>query len=196
MFLRRWNLQAAQTAARRVSLLHSLAPCQQHARPSGPIKVCISTGIHQGQVRGKKTKATIRFDDLPSLLAQGQPLEPLDDIDGFQSIGSKRGTRGKTVVELQDSTSPIPQGLIPLDPLPLEDEAPDYPTVILQAQRNMQKFENCVLLTRVGGFYELYFEQAEEYGPLMNLKVGAKPTKKGPVPMVLYFSNMNTLFHR
>lgn len=48
----------------------------------------------------------------------------------------------------------------------------------------MRKFENCVLLTRVGGFYELYFEQAEKYGPLLNLKVGKKSTSAGPVPMV------------
>jgi DNA mismatch repair ATPase MutS len=48
----------------------------------------------------------------------------------------------------------------------------------------MQRFENCVLLTRVGGFYELYFEQAEEYGPMLNLKVARKKTNAGPVPMV------------
>ncbi|OAL32110.1 hypothetical protein AYO20_08048 [Fonsecaea nubica] len=47
----------------------------------------------------------------------------------------------------------------------------------------MAKFDNCVLLTRVGNFYELYFEQAEEYGPLLNLKVGHKQTKLGPVAM-------------
>jgi DNA mismatch repair ATPase MutS len=41
----------------------------------------------------------------------------------------------------------------------------------------MRKFENCVLLTRVGGFYELYFEQAEEFGPLLNIKVAQKPTR-------------------
>ncbi|SLM40043.1 dna mismatch repair protein [Lasallia pustulata] len=47
----------------------------------------------------------------------------------------------------------------------------------------MRKFENCVLLTRVGGFYELYFEHAEEYGPLLNLKIAQKKTTAGPVPM-------------
>ncbi|KAJ9142050.1 MutS protein-like protein 1 [Pleurostoma richardsiae] len=47
----------------------------------------------------------------------------------------------------------------------------------------MQKFDNCVLLTRVGGFYELYFEQAEEYGPLLNLKVAQKKTNAGSVSM-------------
>ncbi|GKT42185.1 protein MutS 1 [Colletotrichum spaethianum] len=48
----------------------------------------------------------------------------------------------------------------------------------------MQKFDNCVLLTRVGGFYELYFEHAEECGPLLNLKVAQKKTNAGPVSML------------
>lgn len=82
----------------------------------------------------------------------------------------------------------LPQGPIKTDqPLPPEpepdDEGPAYPTVVQQARRNMQKFENCVLLTRVGGFYELYFAHAEEYGPLLNLKVAQKKTNAGPVPM-------------
>ena len=47
----------------------------------------------------------------------------------------------------------------------------------------MAKFDNCVLLTRVGGFYELYLEHATEYGPLLNLKVASKKTNAGPVPM-------------
>jgi DNA mismatch repair ATPase MutS len=53
----------------------------------------------------------------------------------------------------------------------------------------MQKFENCVLLTRVGGFYELYFKHAEEYGPLLNLKVAQKKTAAGPVSMVIVYSS-------
>ena len=48
----------------------------------------------------------------------------------------------------------------------------------------MRKYENCVLLTRVGSFYELYFGQADKYGPLLNLKVAQKKTAAGPVPMV------------
>lgn len=50
----------------------------------------------------------------------------------------------------------------------------------------MRKFENCVLLTRVGGFYELYFEHAEEFAPLLNLKSARRPTRPGApiVPMV------------
>lgn len=55
----------------------------------------------------------------------------------------------------------------------------------MQARRNMNKYDNCVLLTRVGGFYELYLEHAEKYGPLLNLKVAQKRTGAGPVPMVI-----------
>ncbi|GME40318.1 MutS protein-like protein 1 [Neofusicoccum parvum] len=49
----------------------------------------------------------------------------------------------------------------------------------------MRKFDHCVLLTRVGNFYELYFEHAEEYGPLLSLKVSQRRSRPGlgPVPM-------------
>lgn len=96
-----------------------------------------------------------------------------------------RGKKTRTVVSLDD----LPQGVIRSEALPpLHEEppaSPAYPTVVLQARRNMHKFDNCVLLTRVGGFYELYFEHAEEYGPLLNLKVAQKKTAAGPVPMVI-----------
>lgn len=104
--------------------------------------------------------------------------------------------RRSTTVRLQD----LPQGVLsrtdkiggekhaasPTEDLDLnldQKTIPPYPTVVLQARRNMHKFANCILLTRVGGFYELYFEQAQEFGPLLNLKVASKKTNAGPVPM-------------
>lgn len=94
-----------------------------------------------------------------------------------------RGKKTKSSLKLDD----LPQGIIPLDPLPLEQDAPpSYSTVVQQARTNMRKFENCVLLTRVGGFYELYFEHAEEFASLLNLKEARRPTRPGApvVPMV------------
>lgn len=95
-----------------------------------------------------------------------------------------RSAKTKVSVRLDD----LPQGLVPLDPLPIEDMTSlvPLPTVVRQAQENMRKFENCVLLTRVGGFYELYFEHATEFGPLLNLKTAPKAMSRGrdPVPMV------------
>ncbi|KAM3157280.1 MutS protein -like protein 1 [Botrytis cinerea] len=77
----------------------------------------------------------------------------------------------------------LPQGLLPLEPLEFENETPLYPTVIMQVRSNMAKFENCVVITRVGGFYELYFEHADEFGPLLGLKTSHKKTNAGPVSM-------------
>jgi hypothetical protein len=120
--------------------------------------------------------------------------QPLQNLSIFHHAAPRawriqiRGKKTKASVNLDD----LPQGVIPLEPLPLEDAPPAYPTVVQQARSNMRKFENCVLLTRVGGFYELYFEHADEFGPLLNLKVAQKPTKAGPVPMV-YSSKMTAL---
>jgi MutS domain I len=96
------------------------------------------------------------------------------------SHATVQSTRKRASVKIND----LPQGTLSLEPIPLENEGPKYPTVVLQAHANMRRFENCVLLTRVGGFYELYFEHAEEYGPLLNLKVAQKKTNAGPVSMV------------
>ncbi|KAG0125357.1 hypothetical protein HOY82DRAFT_631634 [Tuber indicum] len=67
----------------------------------------------------------------------------------------------------QGTTSPLS---------PLEPPAPpgDYPTTTQQARNNIRQFPHCVLLTRVGGFYEMYFVTTEEYGPLLGLKVAQK----------------------
>jgi MutS domain I len=96
------------------------------------------------------------------------------------SVQPRRRAKTKIRVKLED----LPQGILPHEPQPLKEEGPAYPTVIQQALNNMRKFENCVLLTRVGGFYEMYFEHAEEFGPLLNLKVADKYTSKGYVKMV------------
>ena len=109
----------------------------------------------------------------------------------------RRAAKTSTRIKAVD----LPQGAVPLAPLQRDAETPKYPTVVQQARNNMRKFEKCVLLTRVGSFYEvrlvpsghghmslmprqLYFEQAEQYGPLLNLKVAQKKTNAGPVPMV------------
>jgi DNA mismatch repair ATPase MutS len=81
-------------------------------------------------------------------------------------------------VDLND----LPQGAIDigLDKLPpQQDEEPEYPPLLQQVRNNMLKFSHCVLLTRVGGFYELYFEHADEYAPLLNIKKSRRKAQKG-----------------
>jgi DNA mismatch repair ATPase MutS len=101
----------------------------------------------------------------------------------------KRARKSKAKVETISIVASLPQGLLATDLTPLDDfddgsrKSQAYPTVVQQAFNNMRKFEHCVLLTRVGSFYELYFEHAEQYGPLLGLKVGSKKTSAGPVAM-------------
>lgn len=151
------------------------------------------------RLRGRRKK-TIDLANLASGvedagLERGQGVGAEEEALGVQgddgdvnSAPKPRRARRKNTVNLAD----LPQGSLSPQPtangdgggLVGESEAGSaYPTVIQQARNNMARFENCVLLTRVGSFYELYFEQADEYGPLLNLKVAAKKTTLGAVPM-------------
>lgn len=67
--------------------------------------------------------------------------------------------------------------------LPIEDAPKRYPTVVQQALDNMTRLPNCVLLTRVGGFYELYFSHAEQWANRLGLKLAVKRTLAGNVAM-------------
>lgn len=63
-----------------------------------------------------------------------------------------RGAKTKATVKLKD----LPQGALKLEAYDDRvDEAPRYPTVVQGHRNNMQTFKNCVILTRVGGFYEV-----------------------------------------
>jgi hypothetical protein len=44
-----------------------------------------------------------------------------------------------------------------------------YPTVLQEVWDNIQKYPECVILTKVGGFYELYFDQAKEKKTIGNV---------------------------
>lgn len=63
-----------------------------------------------------------------------------------------RGAKKQVTVELSD----MPQGVITTNALPpQQDDEPDYPPLLQQVRNNMLKFSHCVLVTRVGGFYEV-----------------------------------------
>ncbi|KAI1263115.1 muts domain V [Xylariaceae sp. FL1019] len=151
-----------------------LPSCRNRLRPairSAPAGGCrLLSHARDARLRPSLSRPTFHH-----ALTSRSPSSPLP------AASQTRGKKTKSSIKLAE----LPQGLITAAPLPdIQDDAgPAYPTVVLQARRNMQKFENCVLLTRVGGFYELYFQHAEEYGPLLNLKVAQKKTNAGPVPM-------------
>ncbi|KEQ99065.1 hypothetical protein AUEXF2481DRAFT_94706 [Aureobasidium subglaciale EXF-2481] len=95
-----------------------------------------------------------------------------------------RGAKTKSTIKFQE----LPQGALAPAALPITEEHPDdqvqvYPRVIQQHLNNVNKFSDCVVLTRIGNFYELYGDQAEQYAPLLNLKVAQRKTGLGPVAM-------------
>jgi DNA mismatch repair ATPase MutS len=83
--------------------------------------------------------------------------------------------------------SELPQAALP--PLPIEEEPTStkperkYPPLLQQHLNNMRAFSDCILLTRVGDFYEMYFDHVDQYAPLVNLKKARKPTALGDVAM-------------
>ncbi|KAF2217737.1 hypothetical protein CERZMDRAFT_30822 [Cercospora zeae-maydis SCOH1-5] len=71
---------------------------------------------------------------------------------------------------------------LPPDDLPSQPEK-SYAPVLQQHLNNVRKFKDCVVLTRVGDFYEMYFDQVEQFAPLVNLKIAKRATTLGDVSM-------------
>ncbi|TGO47216.1 hypothetical protein BOTNAR_0537g00060 [Botryotinia narcissicola] len=140
-----------------------------------------SDDVEDDTKKAKPSRRTRRIEGLPQGLivfdSESSEIQE-SQVTPSSSTGEKISKKAKASGELE-----LPQGLLPLEPLEIENEPPPYPTVIMQARNNMLKFENCVVITRVGGFYELYFEHANEFGPLLGLKVSQKKTNAGPVSL-------------
>lgn len=92
-----------------------------------------------------------------------------------------RGAKRKTTINLDD----LPQGALPALPKVEIDKPPEkaYPPVLQQHLNNVRKFNDCVVLTRVGDFYEMYFDQVDQYAHLVNLKKAKRATALGDVAM-------------
>ena len=145
--------------------------------------------LHQGPILDDATSVPgverdYDVDDVGELLPAEQraALDQVqsEDIPVSTEAGAKRRRRRRKedVAQGENDTATVSR----------------YPTVIQQARDNMNKFTNCVVLTRVGGFYEIYFEQADEYAPLLGIKIATKRTSGGPVSMVLVKHAFSFLF--
>ncbi|KAJ6604390.1 muts domain V-domain-containing protein [Mycena vulgaris] len=51
-----------------------------------------------------------------------------------------------------------------------------------EVQDNLKRFPHCILLTRVGKFYESYFDQANEVSRLLNIKLASRKWDGGTIP--------------
>ena len=75
-------------------------------------------------------------------------------------------------------------------PIPLKHSEPggttishDWPPLALGVLENMRAFPKCILLTRVGGFYESYFDQAPTVAQTLSIKLASRKWAGQSIPM-------------
>ena len=96
------------------------------------------------------SKSVYGFSSVLCLADRQNRYTYLQSVTNVQSRGAKSRatiTLSKFQQDGQEAEQPLQEA---------QDDAPGYPAVVRQARNNMRKFENCVLLTRVGSFYEVY----------------------------------------
>ncbi|KAG8894833.1 DNA mismatch repair ATPase msh1, partial [Tulasnella sp. 417] len=120
----------------------------------------------------RKTRVKKRFSDLPiALNGKGGAAAPLDP--DWRQTTKKSASLVPTLIPSVVNTSPTaPTG----SSLPTTQLAVD----IIE---NLAKFPHCILLTRVGNFYESYFDQAIEVAQLLTIKLTTRLWGGGRVPM-------------
>jgi hypothetical protein len=132
---RSWQLSARKIARRDRAIMRIFTPCSVFLSPKD---VRLISSIVRGY--------------------HALPVNPPALRKGWSRCRSpaatlSRGAKTKATKKLKE----LHQGVIAAGPLPEldADDAPQYPTVIQGAKNNMMKFNNCVLITRVGNFYEV-----------------------------------------
>ncbi len=92
------------------------------------------------------------FSSLTRPYAKPRAEQPLRKI--WHQVSQRRGAKKRTTVALEEMVQgPLQAAALP----PQDDSEPEYPPLLQQVRNNMVKFSHCVLLTRVGGFYEVSF---------------------------------------
>ncbi|KAJ8084239.1 hypothetical protein PM082_003006 [Marasmius tenuissimus] len=117
--------------------------------------------IKEKPKRRRKIKADVEVERVPT--SEDAPAK-------------KRG-RKKAAIKTKDET---------VNPDIVEGEEPDngrQGTLATEIMENHSKFPHCILLTRVGQFYESYFDQAIEVASLLNIKLAKRKWAGKSVPM-------------
>ena len=70
------------------------------------------------------------------------------------------------------------------NPVPISPNVSnEWPPLALGVMENMRSFPQCILLTRVGGFYESYFEQAPKVSRMLSIKLASRKWAGQSIPM-------------
>ncbi|CAG8449994.1 3268_t:CDS:10 [Ambispora leptoticha] len=67
----------------------------------------------------------------------------------------------------------------------IDKSVDDITTLLMEGVKDvLKKYPHCVVLTQVGVFWELHFQQATKLAPLLDIKIGKRKVKKEKVPVV------------
>ncbi|CCF58666.1 hypothetical protein KAFR_0F00690 [Kazachstania africana CBS 2517] len=86
------------------------------------------------------------------------------------------------VQSLKIETDVLPIGTIEKDASELQDKTLALPPSLRQVRKLMDTYQDNVVLTQMGSFYELYFEHATKYAPKLNISLTSKTYNHGKVP--------------
>jgi DNA mismatch repair ATPase MutS len=131
----------------------------------------------------KQRQSTINWDDLPLRASDGtgEPSEALPPFQsGRQSPGNGK-SKGKGKEKAEDGTAEEADEFPRVNELGPQGQ--EWPPLAKDVLRNLGRFPSCILLTRVGGFYESYFEQAPLLANLLGIKLANRSWGGRNVPM-------------
>ncbi|KAJ7169620.1 muts domain V-domain-containing protein [Mycena filopes] len=139
-----------------------LATRHAYAAQLAPLARRLPRRFHIAAPQRAVTKTTTKkaYADLPNahLLPDGTIAPPL----GEWYVQCLRTSRGTPLLKLNDKA---PKGSLPREVLD-----------------NLDRFPHCILLTRVGKFYESYFSQAYEVSRLLNIKLAHRKWDGRSIP--------------
>ncbi|KZT21672.1 hypothetical protein NEOLEDRAFT_1244425 [Neolentinus lepideus HHB14362 ss-1] len=136
-----------------------------------------SENVTEGLTRTLLDEAATVADHVPTSIKprRGRPKKAPDTNLG-DKCGIKSSSEGPAATVSEPSTR---QTLIKIEQTPVEVE-PETTTpssitprtqLAVEILDNLVKFPHCILLTRIGQFYESYFDQAADVARLLNIKL-------------------------
>nr|WJN24907.1 meiotic recombination protein [Moesziomyces parantarcticus] len=143
---------------------------------AGPSRLAVSRAVRHASTtaEGKPKRRTTAYSSLPdqALDSHGSPLPPLEDLTPHPV--RKRATKRRA----KPSATPTPAA----DGEDVE-EVVRWPPLAQSVRDDMARFPNTILLTRVGGFYESYFDQAPSIASMLGIKLANRRWGGQDVPM-------------
>ncbi|PWN25647.1 hypothetical protein BDZ90DRAFT_255441 [Jaminaea rosea] len=102
------------------------------------------------------------------------PLEPFVAQTRRKRASRKKKTQEEDEAVQSDDFAPAGTAALAAPPSRIDEVGPSgqsWPPLAKDVLSNMARFGSCILLTRVGGFYESYFEQAPLLSSLLGIKL-------------------------